>query len=410
MENCIDLEMAKSFSFNDFPTLQIDGEDMSGSFNKWLEVFDMVLEMQVIDLGNNEEGESRVTDRMKLLGFFKSIGSEGREILAAKGLTLNAEGSSYNRARAALIAFYKKTESHYVKTARFTSVRQGAGEDPRDYLKRVESLSRDLGFLNMDPENIRMLLALSVAVNGLRDKNLCKELISKTDLTWDRLGEIIRGKLAVQESMEQLEGDLSSAGMTVRVKKEVASVESRKTIDTRALDVAECKSESKSSRNTARERESTRDQSKVRGNWRERSRSYSPSKNRQTDREHNRGRSQVRLSWRERSQSRSRSPSKYRREGKCFECGSRNHVARYCPEVRCYQCGERGHQSRDCMGSANRRNDSCYRGNGRDSRRSPSPNRSERRSSSPEKRGSYTRDSSASPNSRRYRHESGENS
>lgn len=32
----------------------------------------------------------------------------------------------------------------------------------------------------------------------------------------------------------------------------------------------------------------------------------------------------------------------------CFECGSPDHVVRYCPKAKCFNCGSRNHLSREC--------------------------------------------------------------
>ena len=40
-----------------------------------------------------------------------------------------------------------------------------------------------------------------LAVNGLRDQALCRELISVTDLKWDTLGDLLRSKTTADASV-----------------------------------------------------------------------------------------------------------------------------------------------------------------------------------------------------------------
>ena len=56
-------------------------------------------------------------------------------------------------------------------------MRQNVGEDERDYLVRVEKLSRDadLGTTN----EARRRLCFVLATNGLRDVNLRRELMAR---------------------------------------------------------------------------------------------------------------------------------------------------------------------------------------------------------------------------------------
>ena len=61
------------------------------------------------------------------------------------------------------------------------SVSQLAGEDSRDYLVRVERLSRDAGFDEADALGRRYCFVL--AINGLRDIKLRMELMAKSGLT-----------------------------------------------------------------------------------------------------------------------------------------------------------------------------------------------------------------------------------
>ena len=94
---------------------------------------------------------------------------------------------------------YSWCESLYVRTQKFVTVRQRSGEDYSSYLLRIEKLSHSLEFSNSENEAAnnalqaaRTSLAVVLAVNGLRDKALCRELISVKDLKWDTLRDLLR--------------------------------------------------------------------------------------------------------------------------------------------------------------------------------------------------------------------------
>ena len=68
---------------------------------------------------------------------------------------------------------------------KFVSVSQLAGEDDRDYLVRVERVSRDAGF--DDADALRRRYCFVLAINGLRDINLRMQLMAKSSLDqWQR--------------------------------------------------------------------------------------------------------------------------------------------------------------------------------------------------------------------------------
>ena len=76
-------------------------------------------------------------------------------------------------------------KNFFVKTDKFVSVSQLAGEDDRDYLVRVERLSHDAGFDNADA--LRRRYCFVLAINGLRDIKLQMELMAKSGLDWEEL-------------------------------------------------------------------------------------------------------------------------------------------------------------------------------------------------------------------------------
>jgi len=88
----------------------------------------------------------KFTERAKALILLRCIGADGRCVLQSEGFRLSGESlPSYSTTLQALSRHFSVTESTYVKTQRFVSVRQCTGEDYRSYLRRVEILSRSLG-------------------------------------------------------------------------------------------------------------------------------------------------------------------------------------------------------------------------------------------------------------------------
>ena len=62
------------------------------------------------------------------------------------GFRSTASDSTYNGALTLLDGYFNREESLGVKTQKFRAVRQAAGEEHRDYLVRVQGLSRDCDF------------------------------------------------------------------------------------------------------------------------------------------------------------------------------------------------------------------------------------------------------------------------
>ena len=126
---------------------------------------------------------------MKLLALLKSVGWEGRQVRASVGFRSTAADSTYNGALSLLDGHFNREEFLFVKTQKFCAVRQAAGEKYRDYVVRVEGLSRgcDFGFSKYaEADEIltttRQRFCLHMAVIGLRDPELRKQIKTKTDL------------------------------------------------------------------------------------------------------------------------------------------------------------------------------------------------------------------------------------
>ena len=106
---------------------------------------------------------------------------------------------------------YKSEESVFIKTNKFVSVKELAGEDTLEFLKRVQLLSRDLEIFKSEDkkhnevlQSARSKLAVTLVVRGLSDKNLREKLVSNTDLDWDTLTKNVRDFLSVHESVLKL--------------------------------------------------------------------------------------------------------------------------------------------------------------------------------------------------------------
>ena len=54
---------------------------------------------------------------------------------------------------------------------------------------------------------MRTELTLVLAVNGLKDHNLCKVLIERNNLTWDKSHSILRARSNAIDAVEKLGND-----------------------------------------------------------------------------------------------------------------------------------------------------------------------------------------------------------
>jgi hypothetical protein len=220
------------------PVLSIRSGDVSGSYKEWLEEFQLSVNLKTLEMGMIEQKDDKgnvvklpkFSEKAKTLALLKSIGSEGRHILSSAGLSnsklIDSSEPEYERVLEILNQHFVRPESCYVKTQQFVTVQQGVNEDYCSYLLRVETLSRSLGIFgnkttccNDFGEKIRTDLCVVLAVNGLRDKVLCRELIAKDDLNWKSLRDILRSRAIAEESVDKLQ--IQSTG---RVKVNVMNV------------------------------------------------------------------------------------------------------------------------------------------------------------------------------------------
>ena len=235
---------------------------------------------------------------------------------------------------------YRDTESRYVKTQKFVTVRQEVGEEFSSYLRRVDKLSRSIGMfehptanINEHGQGIRRELALVLAVNVLRDETLCRELIAKPDLTWKSLGDILRSRATAIDTVDKLHANVKS-------EPDVAV----NSIHDSGSDYVHHRHSRKNRRHTFSDRPSSS------SDWRRRCNSDSSSSN---NSEQSKGRDRYRAYTRNscRSGTRGSAKSSSEEEAGCYQCGSHRHVIRECPQVRCYMCNRNAHMACDCRES-----------------------------------------------------------
>lgn len=371
--------------FSGFPMLKIDPKDVFGSWEGFLDQFGIEMEIKVVMGGTKRVGEEDieiVDDKLKKLALLRAVGQEGQRVIQSKGYKVRNNTLTYEQALDILNKFYGREESIHVKTRNFVSVNQTVGEDNREYLKRVEQLSRNLQFFNNNEEAIhnalqtaRENLALVIAVNGMRDLKLRKELMAKRDLNWEILNEILTSRSRAEESQEKLGKPPNNE---VEIKKEVAEtrLESQKGYDKREGGNREDRYRSRE-RNHSRDRYPTRYDSRDRRaqRWDSRDRnynSYGSYNSRDRPREDKRYNSRDRNRENRRSNSRdrnyggnrdSRTGDRSYKDNKgggsgerksCHECGSTYHIVRHCRDAKCYSCGGKGHIAMDCNQSRSR--------------------------------------------------------
>lgn len=214
---------------SEFPVLSVRADDISGSFKEWLDEFELSVKFKTLELGYElvevpgepeKKKKYKFDDETKILALLKCVGGEGRRILKLSGL-VNLDDIGKNK-YADLIETLKKhycrSESLFIRIQQFVTVRQSAGEDYASYLLRVETLSRSIELFESDDpqlktfgQKVRTDLALVLAVNGLRDRILCRELIAAQNLTWEYLGKILRSRVAAEASVSKLHGSVNES-------------------------------------------------------------------------------------------------------------------------------------------------------------------------------------------------------
>ena len=207
----------------------------------------------------------------------------------------------------------------------------------------------------------RQRFCLHLAVIGVKDPELCKRMMSKTDSTWDTLKTSLNALTRASELDHKLSKSAAAADVTVKQEpREVAVAYERRSRNGSSERSYNCNTKGYEARSPKREERRCYRETGRYGKGSSEERGYSPrsslAKERRDNASYQRGRSPNRL----RSDS-----SGSEGEKLCFECHDSEHLARECPNPICYRCGVRGHRSYNCP-KANLR-DRGYRR----SRRSP---------------------------------------
>ena len=87
------------------------------------------------------------------------------------------------------------------------NARQDMGEDNRDFLRRLESMGRNLQVFDQGQslDKAREKFTEVLVVNGLRDTRLRKELMAMPNLNWAMLNQILSSRGTAEDAEVKLE-------------------------------------------------------------------------------------------------------------------------------------------------------------------------------------------------------------
>lgn len=330
-----------------FPRLRLNAGDVTGSFRSWMTQFEIAVEVTTINLGDDNDGNARFRGRTKLLALLSAIGSDGVETLQSLGFDVaRNEDNAYDEALALMRTHYQREESFYVKTMKFVTASQACGEDEREYLLRVEKLSRTMGFGAQNNE-LRQRFAVAIAVNGLNESEVRKEMMAQANLTWEQLSARLRARTVARES-ETIVSEAKAGQFNVRrnIKTEVANVEASERLGGLPGDSDSSTAVSWVSGNARESRRRFDSPKREKSRNKYRSRSSSVSSNDSIGRSGNERRGKhCSPSGSYRPTRRYYSPG---RDNRCFQCKKEGHRVRNCPDVYCFTCNGKGHTSKDC--------------------------------------------------------------
>ncbi|KAF6023298.1 hypothetical protein EB796_018388 [Bugula neritina] len=259
------------------------------------------------------------------------------------------DNTAHDEALKRLKGHYEKTENIHVAWVKAATLSQTCGEDELEYLLRVEKHSRKLGFVEgADVENLRERFAISMAVVGLRDESVRRQLMVDENITWKTLSDTLKTKSIAKESNIVVSEARSGGSSNVDSSAKVAEVRTKpaKRMGGGSLNRSSYNDE--------------RDSRKYRKS------SMSPKSNRYRES----SRDKFRDYRRRRMSSESSNGSS---DGLCYICYKPDHMARNCPEIRCYVCGQPAHIAKNCrMRRSRRMRHESPRGSYRSSRNSSS--------------------------------------
>lgn len=401
------LEMA-GLDYNVFPRMKIDSGDVTGSWNSWWSEFQVAVATTTIKMGTedvNGAATPRFRGPAKLMALAMAIGVEGRDTLMSQGIDIMGENATFDASVTSLRTHYGREESIYVRTMKFVTANQTCGESDRDYLLRIERLSRTVEMGTDD--TVRQRFALVLAVNGLRDATVRQQLMQEQDLTWAQLRTKLTARDLARESENIISGSRTGSNNVKReVKVEVDRVEggysgdnveeynSSRDRERYVKGITEGRQQNQTyARN--RSRSNSGDSYRFSPTWEDRSRGQSNT--RYKSGRYERGNSPRRYyrSYRQRREDSPYRSDRQRREDSpysrdypsrrstwgnkdrpsspisndmiCFECDKVGHQVRNCPQARCFTCNRKGHTSKDCPrrspGYTKYRNESRYDSN-----------------------------------------------
>ena len=354
-----------------FPELKIDPSDVFGSWDRFIRQFEVDARLREKACGTRRVGDQDrpvFDDELKCLALIKAVGDEGQRVIESKGHDVRVDELTYKEVSDILKAHYGREESVNVKTRNFVTARQLSGEDNRDYLRRVEQLSRNLRFFKSENaaasaalQEARQSLAVVIAVNGLRDLAIRRELLAQPELSWERLCEVLMSRCTAEETEAKLEVKLGPA-VPVRTAQSVSEVRFDDTRNRRYDRDSRPRHDSGGRRDSytgAGGYQSSRYTD--RGYERPGRNSDTGTDRRSYRREESR---EKRSGYREGKDKQPSSSDRFGRRCygcdqrghivqecprvKCHECGNRGHIMRTCPYIKCYECGARGHMSKAC--------------------------------------------------------------
>ncbi len=273
-------------SLANVPVLAVRGDDVTGSYGLWKNKLGLFLRLKEV------ECDGKLPENLRMLILLTAVGDEGLSLLNSRGIDPLDQSLEYSEVMAVLDEHFCRESSLFLSVQKFVSVSQVLGESYRDYLVRVEKLSRKCNFVKYNAEVLRQEFCLVMAVNGIRDKNLRVVLMSMQDLNWEKLRQILLSVHVAADAVAEMEG----THQVSRVKSEAVGPKRRNS------------------------------EGELRPMWSRKNRRQN-SKSRE---------------WSRGSSTESDS------EDECYNCGSSSHKIATCPSVRCYGCSRRGHLAGNC--------------------------------------------------------------